>query len=465
MRNQFPGYYRLLDEELGALWRGCTFALDASVLLNLYRYPEAAREELFTVFEHVKDRLWIPHHAALEFQRNRPRVVAEQMRRFNDVRGVLETGMNDLRLEMGKLQLERRHSSIDPAPLFDQMKDSVQRFLRQLDRLKEQQPDIQDRDPIRDRIDVLLDDRVGKPFDSQEILDQIYERGENRYARRTPPGYKDATKDGGGEPSEFEYGGSIFRRRFGDLIIWEQMIAHAEAQQIKKLVFLTDDEKEDWWWIVRSLGDRKLGPRPELVAEILLRGGVEGFHLYTSESFLELSSAYLDVAVREESISQVQDVRRIASRRMAARRRAATEATGAVALWLKDTMSGADVSLDRSGDEIADIVVSFEGESWSEVIGYQVLYLRDGRAVSPRLQDRLGRAFYEISQGRYERFGFVLAVEDEEHVAKLIELVDDRWEVPPGVFVIVGVLERGDGPFPDFVHRYEASSDDDHMES
>ena len=39
--------------------------LDANVLLNLYRYPEPARKDLFKVLNKIKERIWVPYHAAL----------------------------------------------------------------------------------------------------------------------------------------------------------------------------------------------------------------------------------------------------------------------------------------------------------------------------------------------------------------------------------------------------------------
>lgn len=38
MRSMFPGQFRLNDDGFAALWSNCIFAVDANVLLNLYRY-------------------------------------------------------------------------------------------------------------------------------------------------------------------------------------------------------------------------------------------------------------------------------------------------------------------------------------------------------------------------------------------------------------------------------------------
>jgi hypothetical protein len=71
MRRAFPGYYRPTEDEFSELWNGCLFAFDANVLLNLYRYSLETSNEFLTILSEISDRLWIPHQAALEYQRRR----------------------------------------------------------------------------------------------------------------------------------------------------------------------------------------------------------------------------------------------------------------------------------------------------------------------------------------------------------------------------------------------------------
>jgi hypothetical protein len=74
MRELFRGFYSLPEREKEAAWAEGLIILDTSALLNLYRYPIPARDRLLTVLELLKDRLWLPHQAALEYQRNQPAV-------------------------------------------------------------------------------------------------------------------------------------------------------------------------------------------------------------------------------------------------------------------------------------------------------------------------------------------------------------------------------------------------------
>lgn len=71
MKDLFPGYYSPSDEEFSELWQKCIFIFDTNVLLDFYEYNDETREDFFEVLEAIKDRLWIPHQVALEYQKNR----------------------------------------------------------------------------------------------------------------------------------------------------------------------------------------------------------------------------------------------------------------------------------------------------------------------------------------------------------------------------------------------------------
>src|SRR5580658_3532495 len=97
MQKLFPSYYAHSAIELKELWNNCFFAFDSSVLLNLYRFPMGASSDFLKVLGHLKDRLWLPHQVALEFQRNRSRVRFEQVARFGAVFAALERVQSGLK--------------------------------------------------------------------------------------------------------------------------------------------------------------------------------------------------------------------------------------------------------------------------------------------------------------------------------------------------------------------------------
>ena len=123
-----------------------------------------------------------------------------------------------------------------------------------------------------ERLTDLLDGRVGAKWQPEQ-LKALGREGEERYASKIPPGYMDSKKDAGQHD------------KFGDLIIWKDIMAKAKTKK-RPIVFISDDAKEDWWWIDRG---RKLGARPELIEEFNEVSG-QAFHIYEFGQFLRIAA-------------------------------------------------------------------------------------------------------------------------------------------------------------------------------
>lgn len=286
MKDLFRGYYRPTEEELTELWAGCLFVPDANVVLNLYRYSERTRGELMAIFRHVSDRLWLPHQAALEYQRNRLWVLAKQIMAHEEMNGFLGRICEEVDRDL------RRFSWRSPLPVH-KWSDSIIKSLDNVrQELEEREPDLPDLfapDLLRDEIDSLFEGKVGAPY-SAEQLELIIQEGEKRYEVQMPPGYMDAVK--GGE------------RQFGDFIMWRQIIDKVRETR-QPVIFVTDDGKEDWWQIVMG---RTIGPRPELVEEYWSEVGAL-VNLYKTDQFMACARTYLGDAagVDDEAIGEVHE--------------------------------------------------------------------------------------------------------------------------------------------------------------
>jgi hypothetical protein len=145
-----------------------------------------------------------------------------------------------------------------------------------------------DADDVLTTISDLYEGRVGEAFGDAE-LKSIHAEGATRYALEMPPGYKDASKD--------------VPDRYGDLVIWKQVLKHA-AGSSTSAIFVTDDGKEDWWRIFRG---KRLGPRPELVDEYFAVSG-QRVHFYSPEQFLREAQARFGLEMTDATIGEVQQV-------------------------------------------------------------------------------------------------------------------------------------------------------------
>lgn len=318
MRDLFPGFYVPTAAQFARLWEECLLVLDSSVLLNLYRFPTSASRELLAVLQTFENRLWIPHQVALEFQRNRLGVRAEQLKKFGEVRDVLGRVESTL-TSLASLQLEKRHSSIKTENFTNKVGAALNEFREHLGRLERDQPNVSQEDALRNEIDSLLAGKVGPAPARQEDLDKIFSEGEARYRARRPPGYMDAHKGKLDAPAErlevqkeasdvpYFCRGLRYLPAFGDLVLWFQLLQHAKDRAENAVLLITDDEKEDWWWSIQSQGKQTLGPRPELVDEIVSTSGVQVFWMYNTARFLTYAKER-DPSVKAESIEQVRNV-------------------------------------------------------------------------------------------------------------------------------------------------------------
>lgn len=308
MKKAFPGFYSPNEEELRKAWKdeNTLFVFDSNTLLNLYGYAKQTREDFFSILEVIKERIWIPYHVGLEYQRRRLNVVKNEKAVFRNIDGLLAQIEKILDNEFPKLGLEQRFPKLheNTNKLEEDIKKSLSNYKRSVKHWDDIQPCVRGHDDIRDKLNSFFDNRIGPPPTTQEEIVQIAKEDASRYENKTPPGYEDKIKDKDLESSTYEYAGISYERKYGDLIIWKQLIKKvSEENDVKSFIFVTDDAKEDWWYIVDSRGEKTIGPRAELREEIAKKAGVEIFNIYNTSGFLEAGEELLEVHVKDESIS------------------------------------------------------------------------------------------------------------------------------------------------------------------
>ncbi len=289
MRKSFWSYYSLDEPIASHIWQSGSIVLDTNVLLNLYRYRPETRRQLLELLVSVRDRLWIPHQVAAEYQERRIDVIFDMRKPYNDLRRLVDSTRDQLQIAVREIPL-RLHPTLEVADLERIVGTSFRSIADYLSAKEAELPELSGLDlligdDIREQLDELFDGRVGQPF-SADRLRGVYEEGARRFEARVPPGYRDREKP---EP-----------QRYGDLLIWLQMIEHSkEADQ--PVLFITDDSKEDWWWI--SHGQR-LGARRELSEEFLSESGCH-FLILAPDRFMSLARERLGSHVTDEAVKEV----------------------------------------------------------------------------------------------------------------------------------------------------------------
>ncbi len=293
MKNILLGYRPITEELISTLWKDGLFVLDANVLLNLYRYSQPTKDEFIQVLNKLVDRLWIPHQAFYEYLKNRPEVILTQEIMYENTKKILIDLLMSVEEDIQKKLTFQYHPFIDKDVFLSKIKKAIDEIGNELDEQMKKHPNLLTDDPILTMVSSLLNDKIGEGY-SEAKLHEVYKESELRYSKQIPPGYKDA------EGPNKKTGEAAY----GDLLVWFQMID--KATEIKApIVFISNDKKEDWWWISKG---RTIGPRPELVEEMYEKASVP-FYIYNSDRFMEYAKKFLDVSIKQTSIDEVRDLR------------------------------------------------------------------------------------------------------------------------------------------------------------
>ncbi len=289
----FEAFRTATDADYRSVLTGGLIVPDTNVFLNLYRYNEQTRNDLFTVLRGLGDRLWVPRQVLAEFWRNRESVLrdprdtdktaAELTEQREEAIGIFRAWANRVGLPS-----ERRDQ------LTSVLSDAFGKMIAGVGELADDDASQFARDtgkdPVLTGLEPILCGRVGAPLGVGEH-EEALEEAERRARKKQPPGYKDAAKQNGAAAA-------------GDYLIWAQILREAQRRK-QDVLIVTGDVKEDWWR--REHGELR-GPRPELVEEMRVIADVRLF-MMRPETLLLHASSILQVEVQEES---VQDIERVA---------------------------------------------------------------------------------------------------------------------------------------------------------
>lgn len=293
MRAKFKGWYPKKPEEITNLWNDAIFVPDANVLLHCLRHPTEVRNELLRLFEILGDSLWIPYQVGLEFHRNRLDVEFGALDAYDSLIKDQEVIFEKARDRLRQL---RAHPTINVPKELAALDMFLSDFKVRMHTARDIHPST-DIDRVVERLTKIFEHHVGDKWTKEQFI-ALKKDGEERYSKKIPPGYKDSKKDAG----EFD--------KFGDLIIWKDMITKAKVDKCP-VIFISDDAKEDWWWLHRG---RKIGARPELIEEFRTEAQ-QDFHIYEFSRFLRFAAERFpeikaNVGKVEESLLADEEARR-----------------------------------------------------------------------------------------------------------------------------------------------------------
>ncbi|NUT97643.1 MAG: DUF4935 domain-containing protein [Saccharothrix sp.] len=281
---EFAGYKIASSDELDTALRQAVVAVDANVLLDLYRFRYQTSKDLIKTFKSLGDRLAVPHQALREFWRHRQRAQGSP-------RGATKTATDALsksaQAMSNALTTWAKAVGVDDDELsaltgrvdgfLGSLRETVQELLHDADAERSG-------DPILEQLEELLAGKVTQPLPDDLHAEAVAEAN-RRIEAEQPPGYKDAQK----EDTDAVDGAA------GDYLVWYQATRYAHERD-QDLIIVTRDEKEDWWWRQQS---EFIGPRPELTLEYHRLSGRRLFLMRPAD--LLSRASVLEVEVDQES--------------------------------------------------------------------------------------------------------------------------------------------------------------------
>ena len=257
-QNAFPGHYTPSEERLKELWKEAIFVFDTNFLLDIFRRSPEAIEEVFKALDSLNGRYWLPYQVVVEYHNRINEIANAQNGAFFNKKSEIEKKLKELTECFNKiLPVE---ADITTA------KESLEKFADAIRALEKPEMKRNEIDSLKIIISDYFKGKWGEPFGENERK-TIEEKAKKRFSEEIPPGYKDNKKT---------------TNAYGDFYLWHQILEKAKKDN-HPVIFVTRDQKEDWWRIVKG---KTLGPREELINEFVRETG-HSFYMYSTERFFE----------------------------------------------------------------------------------------------------------------------------------------------------------------------------------
>lgn len=244
--------------------------LDANVLLLPFTTNVKNISAIESVYSKLCDnnQIFLPSQAVREYLDNRAT-------KISDINEALDKKSNQSFNYVGKQPLLESLSEFrELTELEQELKTIVKKYQDKIRATMKSMHAWGWNDPVSSMYHKILADRVLD--DSHIDHDKLNKDLEFRNENNIPPGYKDKAKS---------------LNKAGDLMIWYEILDLAITNN-KDLIFVSVDEKPDWW---HQSGKSPLYPRFELVDEFREKTGGRSFHIVSLSKLLEIFDTAHDV--------------------------------------------------------------------------------------------------------------------------------------------------------------------------
>jgi rRNA-processing protein FCF1 len=275
----FPNSIEILSSSykgINEIKNDCLFILDTNVLLFPYKTSTQSLKDLEVIYSRLinNNRLLIPARVIREFGNNRGKNLAEIYKRLKQK----ENSMDKIETKIDFYPiLEKEKEYVQLQKVEKDLKELVGKSREAIRNLQFKVSNYNWNDPVSELYKKLFTGSIIKEV--QKTQDDLIDDLNFRIEHKIAPGYNDSSKSDKG---------------IGDLIIWQTILEIGKDLK-KNIIFVTDDSKNDWFYIEEK---KTIYPKFELFDEFR-RYTQNTIHIVDITTFLELQNA------SEETIKEV----------------------------------------------------------------------------------------------------------------------------------------------------------------
>lgn len=286
MRNHFSLYYHLTEEEKQQLFKSknCYFVFDTNALLDIYRLGKETANRVLKLLEKFKDRIIIPRHVAREYHDNMLNIITEIYSKYRDF---LNNNPEETMVQQLATAFDVANSPSIKRKINKYIRPAIGKFLKDIRRERDYMYNQFKTWELQNKLSDALGGMLLDGFTDEELA-KLENEGEERYAKKVPPGYMDKAKDS---------------NKYGDFVIWKEILRFAQKKACS-IIFVSRDLKEDW---IQELHGMTCGPRQELLEEFKKYSSNGDFQVYTLDQFICFANKD-DNVLDENDISEVKDI-------------------------------------------------------------------------------------------------------------------------------------------------------------
>jgi|GEM_PF-951753 hypothetical protein bacD2_01168 len=277
---EYESIQSLYDANIENLFLEGVVIFDTSALLDLYMYSRQTSETLLSLIQAVfGERMFLPGYVKYEFDKNRRGVIEKEVeiykkssnsleniesyknlvniikkikKEIDKIPGTLENFIN-VHKKQDKMKSFNEETLSEVKDFYNTLKTKCDETIKDLPiveakikkEINRQTTELEkmlEVDQLQDQIEDCF--TIGKNYEFSKIM-RIVQEGIVRYTAKIPPGYADDEKIG--------------FHKYGDLIIWKQILEYASEEAVSVL-YVSSDIKEDWNEILK--GKKRNGKKP-----------------------------------------------------------------------------------------------------------------------------------------------------------------------------------------------------------